>query len=57
MLAIEEISKRLNDRTLTKVSKATGISYPTIWKIANGQAGNVGYNTVKKLSEYLEAAA
>ena len=54
MLTIEEVTKRLGDRNLKKVSVTTGISYPTVWKIANGQAGNVGYETVRKLSEYLE---
>lgn len=57
MLTIEEVSRRLEDRNLKKVSLSTGISYPTVWKIANGQAGNVGYETVRKLSEYLEEMA
>jgi len=55
MLTIEEVSKRLGDRNLKKVSDNTGISYPTVWKIANNRAGNVGYETVKTLSDYLEA--
>lgn len=54
MLTIEEVSKKLGDRNLRKVSDVTGISYPTVWKIANNKAGNVGYETVRKLSEYLE---
>ena len=57
MLTIEEVSRRLGDRNLKKVSENTGISYPTVWKIANNQAGNVGYDTVRKLSDYLEQAS
>ena len=55
MLTLEEVSKKLSDRTLTKVALATDLSYPTIWKIANGKADGVEYETVRKLSEYLEA--
>jgi hypothetical protein len=44
----------LQDRNLTEVSKRTGLSYPVVWRIANNKAGNVGYITVKTLSDYLE---
>jgi transcriptional regulator with XRE-family HTH domain len=57
MLTVEEIEIKLKDRTLTKVADATGLSYPTVWKIANGESGRVEYETVKKLSDYLEASA
>lgn len=58
MMTVEEISKRLGDRTLTKVELATGLSYPTIWKVANWKEGDgVDYATVKRLSDYLEATA
>jgi transcriptional regulator with XRE-family HTH domain len=54
MLSLDEIITILKDRNLSEVSRRTGLSIPTIWRIANGQAGNVGYETVSKLSEYLE---
>jgi transcriptional regulator with XRE-family HTH domain len=57
MLTVEEIKDKLKDRTLTKVAEATGLSYPTVWKIANCESERVEYGTVKKLSDYLEASA
>jgi biotin carboxylase len=56
MLTVEEVSRRLEDRTLTKVAKATGLSYPTILKAASGDTG-IAYETVRILSDYLEATA
>lgn len=55
MLTMEEIKEKLKDRTLTKVAEATGLSYPTVWKIANEANERTEYNTVKKISDYLEA--
>jgi DNA-binding Xre family transcriptional regulator len=54
MLELNEIITILQDRNLSEVSRRTGLSTPTIWRIANNQAGNVGYETVKTLSDYLE---
>jgi transcriptional regulator with XRE-family HTH domain len=54
MLELEKIQELLQDRNLSEVSRRTGLSTPTIWRIANNQAGNVGYETVLKLSDYLE---
>jgi len=54
MLSLAEIIVILKDRNLSEVSRRTGLSIPTVWRIANNQAGNVGYETVVKLSEYLE---
>jgi DNA invertase Pin-like site-specific DNA recombinase len=57
MLTVEEIVKKLADRNLSEVARRTELSLPTVWRIANNQAGNVGYETVKTLSDYLEAQA
>lgn len=54
MLSPEKIQSALRDRNLSKVSKQTGLSYMTVWRISHGCAGNIEYNTVAKLSEYLE---
>lgn len=54
MLELDEIITILQDRNLSEVSQRTGLAVPTVWRIANGQAGNVGYETVKRLSDYLE---
>jgi hypothetical protein len=56
MLTVEEVSKRLRDRTLTKVALASGLSYPSVFKVARWDGTErVDYETVKKLSDYLEA--
>ena len=55
MLSLDKIIEMLQDRNLSEVSRRTELSIPTVWRIANGQAGNVGYETVKKLSDYLES--
>lgn len=57
MLSMEKIVEILQDRKLSVVSKRTGLSYITVWRIARGCAGNVGHVTVCKLSDYLEAQA
>lgn len=57
MLSLEQIIEKLSDRNLTEVSRRTNLAVPTVWRIANNQAGNVGYTTIKKLSDYLESQA
>lgn len=54
MLKLEEIQKALADRNLRKVARAVDLSYDTIWRVANGTVVSVSYETVKKLSDYLE---
>ena len=57
MLTLEKISFLLQDRNLLEVSRRTDLSYGNVWKIANGQAGKVTYETIKVLSDYLESQA
>ena len=54
MLTLDQIVVILQDRNLSEVARRTGLSFPTVWRVANKQAGNVGYETVKTISEYLE---
>jgi hypothetical protein len=54
MLSLDQIIPALKDRNLTEVSKRTGLSYMTVWRVSTGDHKNVEYETVKKLSEYLE---
>lgn len=54
MLSLEQIVGMLQDRNLNEISRRTGLTYKTIWNIANGRAGDVSYKTVKTLSDYLE---
>lgn len=52
-MTIEEIRKALADRNIRTVSKATGLSYPTVLTIKKGTNQNPGYQTLKRLEEYL----
>lgn len=54
MLTIEEIRKRLYDRQLVKVAKATGLSVQTLWRIRQDPKINVRYDTLAKLNRYFE---
>ena len=54
MLSLEQIISALKDRNWKRVSEGSGVGYLTVWKIARGVPGNVSYQTVVKLSEYLE---
>jgi len=48
----EEISQKLKDRRLTFVAFKTGLSYPTVKRVAD-MDGTPSYNTLKALDEYL----
>lgn len=52
ILSAEEIKRRLQDRNLTKVSKASGISRPTLYLMMK-QGANPKYTTMEKISAYL----
>jgi len=54
MLTLEEITVKLQDRKLTEVSRRCGVGYITVWRIAKRCAGNVSYESVEKISRYLE---
>ena len=54
MLDLEQVRKRLSDSNLRKVATASGVSYPAVYRLMNMERGSVHYETVKKLSDYLE---
>lgn len=54
MLSVEEITERLGDRNLSEVARRCGLSFQCVWRIARERHGKVAYDTVKKLSDYLE---
>lgn len=55
MLTIEEVRKRISDRKPAVIATATGLSYDTVWRVQRGDFKQVSYETVKALSDYLEA--
>lgn len=52
MLTKEQIKRLLNDRQLNKVAENAGIAEITIYRFF--RSGKGSYDTVKKLSDYLE---
>jgi hypothetical protein len=55
MLRLEEIVKKLKDRRLSTVAERTGMSYTTLWQIANGIQKSPKYKHVETLSDYFES--
>jgi len=55
MMTVDEIIIKLQDRNVSEVARRTKLSFQCVWRISKGRQGNVGYETVKKLSDYLEA--
>jgi len=53
MLELEEIRRRLMDRRLNIVGKATGFHPTTIAYIRDGRQTNPTLKVMKKLSDYL----
>jgi transcriptional regulator with XRE-family HTH domain len=54
MLSIEEIRNKLKDRRIAMVAEATGLSRQVIYNLTTGKTPSPAYETVKRLSEYLE---
>ncbi len=55
MLRLEEIVKKIKDRRLSTVAERTGMSYTTLWQIANGIQKSPKYKHVETLSDYFES--
>jgi DNA-binding Xre family transcriptional regulator len=53
LLSLKKIQLLLKDKRLYVVSKATGLSFPTLKKMADGKKENYTYNTIKAISDYL----
>jgi predicted transcriptional regulator len=56
MLDLDNIKTMLQDRVLSKVSDATGLSAQTIADIRDGKQTSPRYSTIKALSDYLAPA-
>ena len=52
MLTLDQIIEKLNDRNLSKVADAVGVSRATMSNLKNRKV-NPSYELVKKLSDYL----
>ena len=54
ILSLTEIQEDLKDKRLYIVAKKTGISYPTIKKLAEGKDCNYTIKTLKSISQYIK---
>lgn len=54
ILNLEQIKRALEDRRLNKVAKATGLSYPTLKKLAKGEKTNYTLDTLRAISKYIQ---
>lgn len=54
LMSLEEIQNQLQDKRLYVVAKVTKLSYPTVKKLADGKLANYTYNTIFKVSKYLQ---
>lgn len=57
LLSLEKIKEGLADRRLYKVSKLTGLSYPTLKKLSDGVDANYTMSTIKAVSKYISDSA
>ncbi len=55
MMRLEDIVNKLKDRRLSTVAERLGMSYTTLWQIANGIQKSPKYKHVEALSDYFEA--
>ncbi len=53
MMTLEEIKNQLQDANLKRVAERAGVHYNALYRLMNGNT-NPSYETVKKLSDYLE---
>lgn len=53
ILGLKEIKEGLKDKKLYVVSKAIGVSYPTLNKLLNNESHNFTIGTIRKVSDYL----
>ena len=53
LLTVKQISEMLQDRRLYVVAEKTGLSYPTIKHLADGDDMRYGVDTLRYVTDYL----
>lgn len=56
ILTLLQIKDGLKDKRLYIVAKSTGLSYPTLKKLADGEDANYTRETLQKVSQYISGA-
>lgn len=54
IMRLSEVRKALQDRRLSKVAEETGIGQTTLREVRDGLCKDHSYNTIEKISDYLE---
>lgn len=52
LLTLEQLKFMLSDKKLHVVAKSTGLSYPTIKRLADGKCDRFNLKTITALSDY-----
>ncbi len=55
ILSLDAIQDYLSDKRLYVVAKETGLSYPTLRKLADGVETNYTLSTIRAISEYVHS--
>jgi len=55
ILSLKKIRDALKGQRLLLVADATGLSFPTVNKLATGEVSNYSYDTVKRISQWIHA--
>lgn len=53
IIPLSEISQKLKSRRLYIVAEETGVSYPTLKKLADNVEANYRLDTLQKISDFL----
>ena len=56
ILSLRQIKEGLKDKRLYVIAKVTGLTYPTLKKLADGKDSNCTMKTLQKVSSYLTAS-
>lgn len=56
MMTLDEIRHDLSDRNISEVARRIGMHRQQLWLIASGINKNPTYETIKRISDYLEAS-
>ena len=53
VLTKREFMSRLKNRSLVKISKGCGVSYPTLRRIQKGESDIINLSVLKKVTDFL----
>lgn len=54
MLSPEQIKSAIAGKNLNKIARESGVNQKVVWKLANGQSKAPSFDSISRLSAYLE---